>query len=402
MTTLQLGLIAAGVVLVACVMLYNWAQQRKLKRKVRAPAKTDPTPKAPARRTEPTLSAPELRRDVPPAMGRGESRGEDASRPSPQRAAPSVQRDAPPTISVPKTEAVPPGASAPELTPGDLAAMLPRTERLAEPDPDAECLVTLQRARPISLQELESAMQLRVGKPMRWFARTTSRDDWQLITNESGGPWTEFVVGMLLADRAGAVTKAQLERFIRNITDAAADLDGKCLVPDADAELARAETLDRLCADVDVQIGLTLLKAGPAMIPGTRLRGVAEAAGFRLTDSGRFEWSPEEGGPVLFTLQNLRGEPFSAESLRTSSLPGVVMVLDVPRVHDPLRVFDQMKLAAKRMAQTLDATLVDDNRRPLTDAALGAIREQVGGTAAALKAMNVDAGSPRALALFGG
>ena len=36
-----------------------------------------------------------------------------------------------------------------------------------------------------------------------------------------------------------------------------------------------------------------------------------------------------------------------------------------------------MKLAAKRMAQTLDATLVDDNRRPLDDAALAAIREQV-------------------------
>jgi FtsZ-interacting cell division protein ZipA len=61
-----------------------------------------------------------------------------------------------------------------------------------------------------------------------------------------------------------------------------------------------------------------------------------------------------------------------------------------------------MKLAAKRMTQTLDAVLVDDNRRPLDDTALTAIRQQVQATAAALKAIRVDPGSRRALALFGG
>jgi hypothetical protein len=61
-----------------------------------------------------------------------------------------------------------------------------------------------------------------------------------------------------------------------------------------------------------------------------------------------------------------------------------------------------MKLAARRMAQTLDATLVDDNRRPLDDAAFAAIREQVQATAAGLRAVHIDPGGPRALALFGG
>ena len=79
-----------------------------------------------------------------------------------------------------------------------------------------------------------------------------------------------------------------------------------------------------------------------------------------------------------------------------------MFLLDVPRVADPARVFDQMKLAAKRMAQTLDAVLVDDNRRPLDDAALASIRQQVQATAAALAEVNIAPGSPRALALFGG
>ena len=148
-------------------------------------------------------------------------------------------------------------------------------------------------------------------------------------------------------------------------------------------------------------MGLTLLKADLGQVTGTRLRGVAEAAGFRLTPSGQFEFVQEETGAVLYTLQNLKGEPFTAESLRTTSLPGVVLILDVPRVHDPVRVFDQMRLLAKRITLTLDAVLVDDNRRPLNDPALAAIREQVEATAGALRETNIDPGSPRALRLFG-
>ena len=59
-------------------------------------------------------------------------------------------------------------------------------------------------------------------------------------------------------------------------------------------EVERAETLDRICADHEAQIGLTLLKAAPATIPGTRLRGVAEAAGFRLAGEGQFLRNPAD------------------------------------------------------------------------------------------------------------
>jgi len=54
------------------------------------------------------------------------------------------------------------------------------------------------------------------------------------------------------------------------------------------------------------------------------------------------------------------------------------------------------------MAKKLDASLVDDNRRPLDDAAFAAIRDQVRSTAEALREVNIEPGSPRALALFGG
>jgi hypothetical protein len=401
MTSLQLGLIIGGVVLVAGVLIYNWLQERRVRRSIAAAFPGDAGRTAPAgARIEPTLApAGGDQGEAPPAAAGAAPIAANLARDVPEDEA---SRDFVPPLDfepeLPASEAMPA-----EREPAPVA--LPKSagaERLPQPDPDVECIVTLQPGQPVPAGALAAALHARVGKPLRWFGRETPRSPWRLLKSDTGGRWTELAACMLLADRTGAATRPLLDRFLRLVAEQAAALPAAFQAPDADAEVARAETLDRMCADVDVQIGITLLKPGPSTIAGTRLRGVAEASGFRLADSGRFEWVQEETGNVLYVLQNFRSDPFTADSLRLGSTPGAVFILDVPRVADPVRVFDQMKLLAKRMAQTLDATLVDDNRRPLTDPALAAIREQVKATATALQAMRVDPGSPRALALFGG
>ena len=271
-----------------------------------------------------------------------------------------------------------------------------------QPDPDIECIVTMQPARPTSAGALAAGLHARLGRPLRWFGRRGPGSPWQLLKSDTVGEFSEIAACLLLANRSGAATVPLLEGFVRAVTAIAATLPAAVQAPDVAGEAARAETLDRICADLDVQIGITVLKTDGAMIPGTRLRGIAEAAGFRLADGGRFDWIQEETGSVLYALQNYRAEPFTADTLRATATPGAVFLLDVPRVAEPVRVCDQMKLAAKRMAQTLDAALVDDNRRVLDDAAFSAIREQVRQTATALREVNIEPGSPRALALFGG
>jgi FtsZ-interacting cell division protein ZipA len=170
--------------------------------------------------------------------------------------------------------------------------------------------------------------------------------------------------------------------------------------PSIDDETARAEALDRLCAELDMQIGITIERTDGTPIAGTRLRGVAEAAGFRLAPSGRFEWVQEDTGNVLYTMQTTNGEPFTLDALRTASLIGIVFVLDVPCVADPPRAFDQMKLAAGRLAHTLGGDMVDDNRHVLTDEALAKTRAAVAKAASALADVHIEPGSPRALKLF--
>ena len=86
--------------------------------------------------------------------------------------------------------------------------------------------------------------------------------------------------------------------------------------------------------------------------------------------------------------------------MKLLSTGGVTLLLDVPRVHDPLKAYDQMRALAKRLAVTLDAELVDDNAKPLTDAGLGTIRSQLQTVQAAMRAKGIEPGGPRALRLF--
>ena len=407
MTSLQLGLIAAGAILVVGVLVYNWLQERRVRRRIKeafpqggAGAQHTTIPTSATARIEPSLpssravnAGPENARRADTDVGVPDDDGYEPPLEIHSRLASEMAAD----DATPPVPLRPDGASTIGAAGGSASG-----RNAAQPDPDIECIVTLQPVRPVSAGALAAGLHARLGRPLRWFGRRGPGLPWQLLKSDTTGEFSEIAACLLLANRAGPATVALLDAFVRAVTDVAAALPAALVAPDVAAEAARAEALDRICADLDVQIGITALKTGGAMIPGTRLRGIAEAAGFRLADGGRFDWVQEETGSVLYALQNYRSEPFTADTLRVTSTPGAVFLLDVPRVAEPVRVYDQMKLAAKRMAQTLDATLVDDNRRALDDAALNAIRDQVRNTAAALREVHIEPGSPRALALFGG
>jgi hypothetical protein len=383
MSTLQLGLIAAGVVFVVAVALYNWLQIRRARRRIAPAATSDIVTTRGGDRVEPTLAGRTTPTTQPRATATASPGDVDAEPYAiPMDVIEHPERDAAPAIA-PLRSAVSDGATAP-------------------PDPDIECVIVLQPVRPVAAGALAAGLHARLGKPLRWVARQGEGAPWQRLRADTPGEFTDVAACLLLADRSGAASKPLLDAFVRLIGEIAPSLPAAFVPPDTTVEAERAEALDRICADLDVQIGLTVLKAAPETIPGTKLRGVAEAAGFHLRDGGRFEYVHEETGAVLYSLTNYRSEPFTVEALRMTSTPGAVFLLDVPRVADPVRVFDQMKLAAKRMVTTLDAALVDDNRRPLDDAALASIRQQVGAAAQALREVNIEPGSPRALALFGG
>ncbi len=377
MNPLFLGLLIAGVVLVIGVVLINWLQERRVRRRIDAafgkPGNTAPA----AGRVEPMLHGEQDSPESTATIDTTDMAPGDIVSAEPQEA---------------DTEAV---IQAVRTAPS-------RVERSAlAPDPDIECVVMLRPAQPAPTAALATALSAPMSRPVRWLGRRGPGLPWQVIDAATSGPWQEVAACMLIANRSGAATRADIETFLRAAERTAAGLSAACELPDVAEEVARGEALDRFCADLDVQIGLTILKSDSGQILGTRLRGVAEATGFRLTSGGQFEYVQDETGTTLYALQNYKQEPFTAEGMRALTTPGVVLLLDVPRVADPVRAFDQMRLVAKRMTQTLEGVLVDDNRRPLNDASLAAIRTQVQTTAAALSEAHIDPGGPRALRLFG-
>ena len=393
MSPLQLGLIVAGVLLVIGVVIYNWWLERRVRRRISAtfqPAASTNSGSSASQRVEPTLrTASEIPLEATAGVAAYRPPGNDTQESS----------FAPPMDVIAHDDAA--GASAM----GDSEPMARSVEVEGsggrKPDPEIECIVMLQPAKPVGVGAFAAGLHARLGKRLRWFGRHAPEAPWQSLAADTRGEFVELAACMLLADRNGAASRAQLDTFMRVMGELAPHLPAAMSVPDVGAETDRAEALDRLCADLDVQVGLTVLVKEPAGVQGTKLRGIAEAAGFKLAPGGRFEWEQEETGAIHYSLTNLRNEPFTVDSLRLSATNGVVLVLDVPRVSDPPRVFDQMKLVAKRLGHTLGGEVVDDNRRPLDDAAFAAIRKQVDSAAEALRESGIEPGSPRALALFG-
>jgi FtsZ-interacting cell division protein ZipA len=409
MSNLQIGLFVAGVLLVIGVLLYNRWQERRLRARLDA-TRLDSESR---HRVEPTLRRDDdddpltARIDAEPATaaGAGIDVEHDPDWRPPMDDVVTLPDESAGALAARETamEHVPPdpvsaygGTDVNRRARGSMPAQL----TAAAPDPDIETIVMLQPAQPVSAGALAAGLHARLGKPVRWYGRRETRGPWQRLAADSRGEYSELAACMLLADRNGPASLAQIESFRKLAGEIASSLPGASSGAPPEDEAQRAEALDRLCAELDMQIGLTVRKVPPAIIAGTRLRGVAEASGFRLAPTGRFEWVQDDTGSVLFTLQNMTDEAFTPDRLRTGSTPGVIFLLDVPRVADPGRAFDQMKMAAKRMAHTVGGELVDDNGRPLNDAGLAAIREQVIAADAALRRYNIEPGSPRALKLF--
>jgi FtsZ-interacting cell division protein ZipA len=175
-------------------------------------------------------------------------------------------------------------------------------------------------------------------------------------------------------------------------------IGAKCSLAETGAALQLARQLDALCADVDVQIGLNLITRSGG-VPGTRIRALSEAQGLALERDGRFH-RRDETGLELYTLCNMESEVFSVEGMKDISTKGLTLLFDVARVPGGIATFDRFVDFARMLADALSAAIVDDNRQPLDDAAIGKIRAQLQSLYASMENQGIPAGSALALRLF--
>lgn len=267
-------------------------------------------------------------------------------------------------------------------------------------DPLADAVGRLEFVEPLAAPALWAAQSEWAGhlaKPLYWVAEVGG--EWRLLTAHDAGRYTVFLAAQQLADRRGAIGEGELGIFLDGVRHLAAQFGGVATVPEAGETLAQARALDEFCAGVDVQLSINIVDPGGTAFAGTKLRGLAEAAGMRLDDDGNFH-ACDEQGETLYTLGNLGVEPFEAEALRSLATHGVTLTLDVPNVAQGARVFDRMVMGARQFAQSLGGVLVDAQRVPLTDAMIAGIRGKIEEIQARMEAHQIVAGSPRARRLF--
>jgi len=236
------------------------------------------------------------------------------------------------------------------------------------------------------------------------WAQSSTSGDWQDVllldakAMQDQTPASQVACSLQLADRGGPVDEDTLKRFQKSMETLARALGLTVGWQGGYEPSQQAQSIDGFCIEVDKAVEFHVL-ANQGMFHATKLRGLAEACGMRLSADGRFELFNTDG-QLAFSVRNYEGKPFSAEMLKTAVMTGVTFQLDIPTTPNNLQVFDHMVDIAENMASSLSGSMIDVNRKAIGDAQLDKIRQQLKNISNAMAAQGITPGSSHAKRLF--
>jgi len=360
MSDLQLALIAFGVVLVVGVIVYNALQERRARRQAEQDFGERP----------------------PDAL---------FEKPSTERREPTIGAY--------------PGDPQPRVPGGTLDQTLPPThaeELDAESAPAAEVssridtVAVILADDPVMSEQLQPLLQALSSHMAKTHVEGIVDEQWHPIESSPRRSWRELRVGLQLASRDGPVMEDEIERFNRNIADFAASVNAVSQRESPAAAAARARELDAFCADTDIEVAVNVVGQFGATFAIARVKQLALENGLSETAGGELVRFAADGQPafVIRPLEDPKGKPGG------HYYTGLCFALDLPRVADAPRVLNEMVMVAQMYAATLGGQLVDDARKPLTDAGLASIRRSLEKIFHDMEAHGIPAGSALARRLF--
>jgi hypothetical protein len=263
-----------------------------------------------------------------------------------------------------------------------------------EVDPSTEAVIDIRFAQPVETVQLYQALEplRRVGsKPVRVFAEST--EGLHRSALRPGEAYVSLQLAVLLANRNGALSAIEWSQLWSVAEKLAEQFDGGVEGPDQAAVMRQAADLDKLCASIDAQVGLALSVNNPQ-----RRADVLKAlhsAGFVQTGS-QLAWVSEHEIPrftVLFDGQ----DPFQAGDERVVR---VELLLDLPNSPSDDQAFSRMASVGRDLARRLGATLLDDQGNPVSDQADDTIDRQLQALYAQLEKAGFTPGDPRTSRVF--
>ncbi len=387
LSDLQISLIIIGFIFIVGVAIFNWIQQVRVRRKIESTLehqhddvlfekKSDHHAAEPHQRIEPQFDKTAFLNNTP-------------------ETALSSQPD-----NFSDHEPVPEHSAATE-TYAEKDTLEPTADAY---DEQSNYIVTVVADDTIPDTELNQILQRKYdfGKPLIWLGKTKGSNLWEEIingTNTENINYTKLKGCLLLADRSGPIGEIDLSKFRDTVQDFASQIGATAECPDIVSAHEQAILLDKFCAEVDVMIGINIISKDNGAFVGTKIRALAEASGLKFEPEGLFKYR-DENKHVLFSLTNYESEPFMPDKMKTITTHGVTFLLDVPRVANGEKVFDQMTQLAKIFSNTLGGIMVDDNRVPLSENGLARSKQQLVNIQTSMEKNHVVAGSLNALRLF--
>lgn len=344
MSDLQIGLILLGVLLILLVLLFNWWQDRRVRRQMQE--------QFPERDDDPLLGS------APPSVG-------------------PVRRE-------------------PGLGPVATAADTPQDEDddPAEVDPTTEMVIDISFAQPVPSEQLYAAahgIKWAGNKPVRMFAEREGGGHRARL--RAGESYVSMQLAVLLANRSGPLTEIEWSELWTVAQGIAQRFDGSMEGPEQHEVVQKAAHLDAICAELDAMVGLAL------QLPGTlavnEVTRVLEDTGF-LSHGKQLAWMSEQGIARFTALFNgqLPGD------VQSAGVDRVELVLDLPNSPADDQAFSRMAAVGRHLASTLGGQLLDDQGRPLGDGADQAIDQQLHERYQQLAAAGFEAGELRTARLF--
>ena len=237
-----------------------------------------------------------------------------------------------------------------------------------------------------------------IKKPLHLEGYNRSFGVWEGIPESGHSEYQSVRIGMQLANRYGAVTLSELHTFKDAIAALASEVLGSASFADTDESARSAAELDKFCGEVDVQLPLQVRAKDATGFTLSTLHAVASDAGMVREADGRY-YRRDAAAAVEFSLANL-DERALPDPSSDETVAGVTFLLDFPRLENGLAAYDRMVDSARRLAQAVGGVIVDDKRRPMSDAALAMTRKELEKLAQKMQERHIPAGCDRALRLF--
>jgi ZipA, C-terminal FtsZ-binding domain len=254
---------------------------------------------------------------------------------------------------------------------------------------------------PVSGEAALAAMPAtrRAGsKPFAIEGLRVNTSDWELPA--PGHYYSAFQAGVQLANRTGALNQIEFSEFVIKTQAFADAVGGEPDFPDMLEEVNRARELDHFANAHDAQLGFTLRAVRTAWSPGYVQQSAARQGFVPGAMPGRMVLPASEPGRAPILGLSFDTQAAMADEPEQTALREFTLSLDVPQVARSEQPFARMCEAAIALAASMDGTITDDNGNPIRAEGMEVIHADLEGLYDTLDGRDLSAGSVAGRRLF--